>query len=247
MYEEGLTARKVLEFDTKIFDTYRAWEKEFNWDDSHYDGRKKYLRGDGTYLLYLPNSNERKNGFSKLTVNQDHNELMNLWINILKEPLELLASQLGIDNPVIVQADIARMPPGGDTVMHTDTRYQQRYSRRYNLAVSTNDDCWLYHNSYDLDNGGTRDHINEGEVWELNNKIIHTAVNYGNTWRTHIIIDVMPQDYYSRMIEVCNPYDKVPNPQALNTTFDYDRNGKLMDQQPLFADRPHCFPARTHV
>lgn len=247
MYEEGLTARKVLEFDTAIFDTYREWEKTFNWEDQHRNGSKKYLRGDGTYLIYLPNSEARAEGFSNLTKDQDHTTLMHLWTNILKAPLELLASQLGIDDPVIVQADIARMPPTGDTIMHTDTRYQQRYSRRYNIAVSTNNDCWLYHNSYDLDNGGTRDHINEGEVWELNNKIIHTAVNYGTTWRTHIIIDVMPRDYFTRMFEVCNPYKKVPNPLALNTTFDYDRSGKLMDQQPLFSDRPHCFPARTHV
>ncbi len=245
MYEEGLTARKVLEFDTKIFDPYREWEKTFNWEDTHVNGSKKYLRGDGTYLIYMPNNEARQKGFSSLTAYQDASELKHLWEDVLKQPLEWIASQLGIEDAVIVQADVARMPPGGDTVMHTDTRYQQRYSRRYNIAVSTNDDCWLYHNSYDLENGGTRDHINEGEVWELNNKIIHTAVNYGKTWRTHLIIDVMPKDYYIRMFEVCDPYRKVPNPQRLNTTFDYTKGGKLMDQQPLFSDKPHCFPART--
>lgn len=244
MYEEGLTARKIATFDTTIFDEYRKWESTWDWDPV--EQPQRYLRGDGTHLIYLPNSNERIQGFKNLMTGYP-NGIWDLWNNILKSKCEYLATLTGIENPVVVQADIARMKPGGDTVMHTDTRYQQRYSRRYNIAVSTNNDCWLYHNSYDLNNGGTRDHINEGEVWELNNKIIHTAVNYGNTWRTHIIIDVMPQDYYSRMIEVCNPYKKVPNPLALNTTFDYDRNGRLMDQQPLFADKPHCFTARTHI
>jgi hypothetical protein len=247
MYEEGLVARKVLEFNTAMFDPYREWEKAFEWDERHHSGRKKYLRNDGTYLIYLPNNELRVKGFSSLTAFQNVNEFDHVWADILKQPLELIAGQLGIDDPVIVQADVARMPPGGDTILHTDTRYQQRYSRRYNIAVSTNDDCWLYHNSYDLDNGGIRDHISEGEVWELNNKIIHTAVNYGKTWRTHIIIDVMPRDYYFRMLEVCEPFSKVPNPQRLNTTFDYNKDGTLMDQQPLFSDRPHCFPSRTQV
>jgi hypothetical protein len=247
MYEEGVTARQVLKFDTKIFDAYRAYESTIDWNAVGKKGNPIYLRNDGTYLIYLPTSEARTVGFAGLTQGYDNEKINDLWNNVLKEPLEYLASQLGIADQVIVQADIARMPPGGDTVMHTDTRYQQRYSRRYNVAVSTNDDCWLYHNSYDLENGGTRDHISEGEVWELNNKIIHTAVNYGTTWRTHIIIDVMPRNYYERMCEVCDPFAKVPNPQQLNHTFDYNRKGELMNQEPLFTDLPHCFPARTHI
>ena len=105
----------------------------------------------------------------------------------------------------------------------------------------------MYHYGYDLEKGGTRDHINEGEVWELNNKIIHTAVNRGTTWRTHIIIDVMPRNYYDRMCEVCDPFARVPNPQDSNHTYDYDLEGNLLDQEPLFTDLPHCFPARTHI
>jgi hypothetical protein len=249
MYEAGLTARKIALFDTAIFDEYRAWEKAFDWDPA--DEPDRYLRGDGTHLIYLPVNKQRsskshKEGFGWLTRNYTP-EINTLWNDILKPQCEYLASLTGIADPVIVQADIARMKPvTGDTVMHTDTRYNQRYSRRYNIAISTNPECWLYHFSYDLNNGGRRDHIDPGEMWELNNKIVHTAVNYGATWRTHLIIDVMPQNYYDRMLELYNPYAKVPNPQALNTTFDYDINGNLI-HEPLFEDLPHCFPARTHV
>lgn len=248
MYEAGLTARKVALFDTAIFDEYRQWESKWDWDPVVQPNR--YLRGDGTHLIYLPINEQRnkygsKQGFGDLTRHYPPG-IKTLWENILKPHCEYLASLTGIADPVIVQADIARMRPlTGDTVMHTDTRYLQRYARRYNIAISTNTDCWLYHYSYDLNTGGMRDHINEGEMWELNNKIVHTAVNYGPTWRTHLIIDVMPQNYCDRMFELYNPYAKVPNPQALNTTYDYDLAGNLI-HEPLFEDLPHCFTARTH-
>lgn len=249
MYEAGLTARKIALFDTSIFDEYRAWEADFEWDPII--DPKRYLRGDGTHLIYLPINQERNKkhfneGFGWLTRNYPP-EIQTMWDNILKPQCEYLASLTGIADPVIVQADIARMRPvTGDTVMHNDTRYNQRYARRYNIAISTNTNCWLYHHSYDLNNGGQRDHINEGEMWELNNKITHTAVNYGDTWRTHLIIDVMPQNYYDRMCELYNPYAKVPNVLAKNTTYDHDAAGNLI-HEPLFEDLPHCFPARTHI
>ena len=243
MYEPGLTARKIAEFDTAIFDEYRLWEKAWDWDPI--DQPKRYLRGDGTHLVYLPNNPMREEGFKNLMSGYP-NGIRDMWNNILKPKCEYLASLTGIDDPIIVQADLARMRPvTGDTVLHTDTRYNQRYARRYNIAISTNDDCWLYYQSYDLTTDGTRNHINEGEVWELNNKIVHTAVNYGNTWRTHLIIDIMPKNYFDRMCQLYNPYAKVPNPQNKNTTYDYDIKGNLV-HEPLFEDLPHCFLARTH-
>lgn len=244
MYEEGLIARKIAEFDTNIFNDYREWESTWDWDPKEQPNR--YIRGDGTHLIYLPVNENRTKSFSSLMFGYPK-EIWDMWETKLKPQCEFLASLTGIADPVVVQADIARMKPlTGDTVMHTDTRYNQRYARRYNIAISTNPSCWLYHKSYDLENGGHRDHINEGEMWELNNKIVHTAVNNGSTWRTHLIIDVMPQNYYKRMCELYNPYSKVPNPQGKNTTFDYDLDGQLI-HEPLFEDLPHCFPARTHT
>ena len=244
MYEEGLTARKIAEFDNSIFDEYRKWEAEWDWDPVEQPYR--YIRTDLTHLIYLPVNQARQQAFNEVTRGYPPG-IQDMWDNILKSKCDYLAGQTGIANPVVVQADIARMRPReGDTVFHTDTRFNQRYARRYNIAISTNAECWLYHYSYDLNNGGMRDHINEGEVWELNNKIIHTAVNRGETWRTHLIIDVMPRNYYERMCELYDPYGKVPNTRGKNHTYDLDLNGQLIEA-PLFHDLPHCFPAKTHV
>ena len=246
MHESNLTARKIAYFDTKLFDSYRFWARDWNWDPI--DLPRRYLRyGDDTYLIYLPNNDTRVKGFSELTKTYPK-EIDQLWTEIIKPVVvNYIVPLTEIADPVIVQCDIARMRPvTGDTVMHTDTRYHQRYSRRYNIAIDTNPDCWLYHYSYDLNNGGSRDHISEGELWEINNKIVHTAVNYGKTWRTHLIVDIMPQNYWNRMCELYDPYAKVPNPQGKNHTYDYDIAGNLIDE-PLFRDLPHCFSARTHI
>lgn len=245
MYEPGLTARKIATFDTTIFDAYREWESAWNWEPV--EQPKRYLRKDQTHLIYLPVNELRCQGFRRLMYGYPAG-IWDLWEHILKPVFDQhILPWTEIQDPVIVQSDIARMRPlVGDTIMHTDTRYHQRYARRYNIAISTNNNCWLYHHGYDLNNGGTRDHICEGELWELNNKIPHTAVNYGDTWRTHFIIDVMPRNYWERMCELYDPYAKVPNPQGKNHTYDLDLDGKLI-HEPLFSDLPHCFKARTSV
>lgn len=245
MYEPGLTARKVATFDTAIFDSYRKWESAWDWDPAAQP--RRYLRGDETHLIYLPVNKARCQGFARLMQGYPPG-IWELWSNIIQPILETHILPLtGIEEPVIVQSDIARMRPhNGDTQIHTDTRYNQRYARRYNIAISTNNNCWLYHYGYDLNKGGIRDHIHEGELWELNNKIPHTAVNYGDTWRTHLIVDVMPRNYWERMCELYDPYAKVPNPQGKNYTYDLDLDGKLI-HEPLFTDLPHCFKARTSV
>jgi hypothetical protein len=240
MYEPGLTARKVAVFNPNIFNKAKELLANFRWTD------KNKRKGDESYLLYLPNSPERIAGFYELTgpITKEMVDIMCAF----RQPIEYLMKLTGIENPVLVQADIARMPPGGDTIMHTDTRFTQRYSRRYNIALETNPDCFLYHVSYDLNNGGVRDHIEPGEMWELNNKIPHTAVNFGTTWRTHLIVDIMPKHYYDRMWEKFpNAFGKVPNVQNKNDTFDLDENGKMLDYWTLFDDLPHWFPARTQV
>jgi hypothetical protein len=239
MDEPGLTARKVATFDPALFDKANALLDKWVWTE------KQKRMGDGTYLIYLPNRPERMAGFYELTgpITQPMIELMTALVKPINKMMELT----GIADPVLCQADIAYMPPGGDTIVHTDTRFTQRYSRRYNIALKTNPDCYLYHYDYDLSNE-TKDHIEPGELWELNNKLPHTAKNHGDTWRTHLIIDVMPLNYWNRMCELFpEPFKKVPNQQGKNHTFDLDLNNRPGNYWKLFDDLPHCFPCRTHT
>lgn len=244
MYEPGLAARKIATFDDRILDPVRAHLARFDWIPAA--NPKKYLRGDGSYLLYLPNNPQRMQAFYSLTGPIEESQIDIMCE--LRGPIEHFMSLTQIEDPYLVQADLAYMPPGGDTVMHIDTRNTHRYSRRFNIAIDTNPDCWLYHVSYDLDHGGIRDHIEPGEIWELNNRIPHTAVNHGTTWRTHLIIDVMPRSYWERMLEKWpKPFFKVPNPQGRNDTYDLDLDGSRLPIPDLFEDRPNCFPVRTHI
>jgi hypothetical protein len=242
MYETGLTARKIATFDNSIFNKVRELLSRFDWTPEH--NPNKYLRTDGTYLLYLPNNAERMLGFWPET-KAIGIDLIKLMV-ALEPSIKKLLPLTGISNPVAVQVDIAHMPPvNGDTVIHTDTRMVQRYARRYNIAIITNPGCYLYHNSYDLEKDGVRDHIELGEMWELNNKIPHTAVNYGLTWRTHLVLDVMPREYWEKMLEIYpNPFVKVPNPQGKNHTYDYDLEGNLLEQTPFGENFPVTFESR---
>jgi hypothetical protein len=240
MYEEGLTARKVGIFNNDVFKKTRQLLDRFDWQN------KRFLRVDGTYLIYLPNNYERMIGFI-LETQSISKDLLLLTKEVMTVVREVILPLTGIDNPVVGQADIAIMPAGGDTQFHTDTRMLQRYSRRYNIAINTNPECYLYHYGYLHEEGGVRDHIEPGELWELNNKVRHTASNHGFSWRTHLVIDVMPKNYWDKLCELYpDPFIKVPNVMNMNDKYDYDENG-LLEQTPLFDNQPHCFKAKERI
>ena len=122
MHEPGLTARKIAVYNPKLFNTAVELLNAYKWT-----GKNK-RKGDDTQLLHLPNSPERIAGFYDITgpVTKDMIDIMCAF----RQPINYIMKLTCIADPVLVQADIARMHPGGDTLMHIDTRFSHRYSRR---------------------------------------------------------------------------------------------------------------------
>ena len=92
MYEPGLTARKIAHFDTEIFDQYRQWEAQWDWDPV--EQPRRYLRGDETHLIYLPVNDKRCEGFKNLMKGYPPG-ITSLWQDIIKPLLEkVISSQI---------------------------------------------------------------------------------------------------------------------------------------------------------
>jgi hypothetical protein len=87
-------------------------------------------------------------------------------------------------NHTIVRGEIATILPGTYLKMHEDGFWFHKKSKRIHVPIYTNDKCKqiieqrLYH-------------FNEGIIYELNNRIKHSAINSGETSRTHIILDLL--------------------------------------------------------
>jgi hypothetical protein len=81
-------------------------------------------------------------------------------------------------------AFIFRMKPMGVSRPHVDGSAAWKAPFRIHVPITTNEDAFL------LSEGRSK-HIAVGEAWTFNNQVQHAVVN-GNTVRTHLIMDVLP-------------------------------------------------------
>lgn len=74
--------------------------------------------------------------------------------------------------------------PNGFIHLHTDPPTDETKGRnRYHVVLQTNPYCWNYH-------GGDIQHLSEGSVFEIDEKVEHASVNWGKTPRVHLVVDV---------------------------------------------------------
>ena len=90
----------------------------------------------------------------------------------------------------LARVRFAAMAPGFEIKPHTD--YDPTYITRFHLPIVTNEKCMFY---TEYNGVKTERHMPaDGKVYFLNSGIKHWAVNHGDTWRVHMLIDVKNQD-----------------------------------------------------
>lgn len=88
------------------------------------------------------------------------------------------------------RARVAVMNPGTHIKEHID--YDTDYSVRYHIPLETNNNCGFY--VIDKDGNKRIQQMNSGECWFINQGFKHSAWNYGETPRYHIVISCLGQD-----------------------------------------------------
>lgn len=71
---------------------------------------------------------------------------------------------------------------GGDISAHVDNVFTLSHSHRVHIPIITND-------KVKFSIADQTKNLKEGEIWEINNREMHSVLNDGDTSRTHIIID----------------------------------------------------------
>lgn len=89
--------------------------------------------------------------------------------------------------PVLIQC--ATIPPNTELLWHVDSYLYQNVSHKIHIPISTTP--LAMYQCKDTMNMFRSYHFNEGHMFEINNILLHRAVNHGSTPRTHIIIDMM--------------------------------------------------------
>lgn len=116
-------------------------------------------------------------------------------IKLIDNKLEYLASALTnaiidkIDNVVILKSMLVTLKPLGKQKPHIDSMWYHDLCHRLVIPITTNDKCVTYF----IENKTTiEEKLSIGHVYEMNNKISHFSVNFGECHRVSMFIDLIP-------------------------------------------------------
>jgi quercetin dioxygenase-like cupin family protein len=85
-----------------------------------------------------------------------------------------------------VRATLVRLKAGGTIADHQDKNFSLTHSHRLHLPIVTNDEVWFTV-------GGESINLREGQLFEVNNRRMHSVHNKGSDDRVHLILDyVLP-------------------------------------------------------
>ena len=91
---------------------------------------------------------------------------------------------------VVIKAMLAMVPPGCSISPHRDTHWTFDRAHRIHLPITTS-------NEVDFTIGGQVYHLEEGLVYEINNKLEHSVKNKSNADRVHLIFDYVSGDVWN--------------------------------------------------
>ena len=81
-----------------------------------------------------------------------------------------------------IRAYFARLLPGMAIAEHRDMNFSFAHSHRVHVPIITNDQVWFTV-------GGETLNIPDGEIYEINNRRMHSVCNKGDEPRVHLILD----------------------------------------------------------
>lgn len=101
-----------------------------------------------------------------------------------KGKMLLAESETGLG--YFIRANLVRMKAGGKITEHTDNNFSLVHSHRVHLPVITNDEVLFTVGSEAIN-------MQQGGLYEINNRRIHSVTNSGAEARVHLILDyVLP-------------------------------------------------------
>lgn len=160
------------------------------WDADE-DLRKNLAGNRQTQSLFLQviSGPEFINILKQRPLTQDDVLFYSAWESLHKEvqPIVDYALSHFEKNGVILRIQIARMLPGAKILPHIDSSPLLTSSYRLHVPIKTNDDV---HFMVD----GERIKMQEGQLYNLNNRVPHWVENRSNEARTHLIIDYLPPE-----------------------------------------------------
>jgi hypothetical protein len=105
-----------------------------------------------------------------------------------KEVLEIYKKLEELVEGKVIRSEVINMLPNSRIRSHFDRSDVLYLSRRFHIPITTNKKCIF---TVERENF----HLQQGNLYELNNRRYHSVENASNENRIHLIIDVIPNKY----------------------------------------------------
>lgn len=178
-----------------------------DWKDQRFDRfEKTLLEGRLCCLPYVIVNNRQK----KYTV-EDQLKLDGYLEKIINQVM------LYFPNYTKMRGEVATLYSGAKLVPHFDTSWFHAFCRRIHIPIYTNDKCEQIFEDRMY-------HLDEGMVYEINNRILHSAHNGGDEYRIHLILDLIPDQIFNSLSPEDQTFDRliryIPDPMGKKESFD---------------------------
>lgn len=174
--------KTISDIDLELIETVRQKCLEVNWMHEKFQRYEETLsEGRLCTLPFAIRSPEQK----KYTVEQE--QLINAAMPIVETVLTYFPEL----KPV--RGEIVNLLPGKQLGMHVDIYWFHKHSKRIHVPIQTNNDCFQIFEDRE-------EHLSVGKIYEINNRIMHSARNSGIEPRFHIILDLMDKEHYDQLL-----------------------------------------------
>lgn len=174
--------KTISDIDLTLIDRVREKCLQVNWMHEKFTRFEQTLtEGRLCTLPFLIRSVEQR----KYTTEQE--ELVNISMPIVDEVKKHYPDLYP------VRGEIVNLLPGKELGMHIDIYWFHKHSKRIHVPIQTNEDCFQIFEDRE-------EHLSVGKIYEINNRIMHSARNSGAEHRIHIIIDLMDKEHYEQLL-----------------------------------------------
>jgi Aspartyl/Asparaginyl beta-hydroxylase len=105
-------------------------------------------------------------------------------------------------NTRFIRGEIATLPPGVKLGWHVDPMWFHEHCHRIHVPIITDVSCVQLWN-------GHEQHLDIGKIYEINNRVRHSAHNSSDIFRIHVILDLCDNTTWMEFVQ------KGGNPNAM--------------------------------
>ena len=171
--------KELGHIDQTLLDPVKKILENYNWDGREYARYEEpLLRGKLVvlpYLIYRPH---------QLNYTDTQLKLVNGVKPIVDRIMDYFPGYIK------VRGEVATLPPGVKLKLHYDNMWFHANCKRVHVPIITNTQC---HQIFE----DRTHHLESSKIYEINNRIMHSAANNSSIYRVHLIIDLLEEHRYN--------------------------------------------------